>query len=175
VVWSSGGPASGGLLDSPYSDLGASAGIEAAAAELLKAMSWALGVRRTSALAEVVRAGHFAEQPMLQLDEVCRRTGGAFPHLGTAAGGVESPAGTSSSVAVVLPIEVPLPHDLQFHSVFICPVSRQPSEGAVMLSCGHVLGAAAAASLFEARGNKTKCFTCAVVTTKENAVTLVLG
>jgi len=169
VVWASGSPACGGLLGSPYSFLGEEASSEAAATELLAAMSWALGVRRTSALADIVRAGQFAVQPMLQLDEVCRRTGGVFPHLGAAAGGIEAPA------AYVLPIEVPLPRDLQFHSVFICPVSRQPSDSAVMLSCGHVLGAAAAASLFEARGNKTKCFTCAVVTTKENAVTLVLG
>jgi hypothetical protein len=47
----------------------------------------------------------------------------------------------------------------------------EPGGGAKATACG----AAAAASLFEARGNKTKCFTCAVVTTKENAVTLVLG
>lgn len=41
-----------------------------------------------------------------------------------------------------LPAEVPLPSSLQFHSIFVCPVSKEQAtqdNPAMLLPCGHVL------------------------------------
>ena len=39
-------------------------------------------------------------------------------------------------------MEIPLPSDRRFHSVFVCPVSKEQatdSNPPLMLSCGHVI------------------------------------
>ena len=41
-----------------------------------------------------------------------------------------------------LPVEVPMPKDLQFHSIFSCPVSRDKTSSnnpPMLLQCGHVI------------------------------------
>ncbi|KAI0664914.1 Sfi1 spindle body protein-domain-containing protein [Cubamyces menziesii] len=46
------------------------------------------------------------------------------------------------SQADELPIEIPLPHENRYHSVFACPVSKEQSTEAnppMMMTCGHVI------------------------------------
>lgn len=41
-----------------------------------------------------------------------------------------------------LPVETPLPPDMQFHSIFVCPVSKEQGTDdnpPMMLTCGHVI------------------------------------
>jgi hypothetical protein len=41
-----------------------------------------------------------------------------------------------------LPVEIPLPDDLRFHSVFACPVSKEQATASnppMMMPCGHVI------------------------------------
>ncbi|KAJ2392841.1 hypothetical protein GGI23_005137, partial [Coemansia sp. RSA 2559] len=41
-----------------------------------------------------------------------------------------------------LPVEVPLPDEMRFHSVFACPVSKEQATGdnpPMMMPCGHVV------------------------------------
>ncbi|PWZ01928.1 hypothetical protein BCV70DRAFT_198212 [Testicularia cyperi] len=50
--------------------------------------------------------------------------------------------GNEWSQADELPIEIPLPHRLRFHSIFACPVSKEQGterNPPMMLLCGHVL------------------------------------
>jgi hypothetical protein len=66
-------------------------------------------------------------------------------------------------------VEVPLRDDeeLQFHSVFACPVTREqakPSNPPMLLSCGHVVSRDAIAGLTSHRA-RFKCPTCPAVQT----------
>ena len=50
--------------------------------------------------------------------------------------------GNEWSQASELPVEIPLPPELQLHSTFLCPVSREPGTDAnppMRQPCGHVL------------------------------------
>lgn len=59
-----------------------------------------------------------------------------------------------------LPVHVPLPEELQYHTVFVCPVSRELSSEAnpaMRLCCGHVL---CKLSINRMSKNGTKSFKC---------------
>lgn len=64
-----------------------------------------------------------------------------------------------------LPMEVPLPRDLQFHPVFVCPVSKEETSAEnppVILPCGHVLSRDSASDLeeYSRMVMETKCPYC---------------
>ncbi|KAI1081979.1 CTLH/CRA C-terminal to lish motif domain-containing protein [Whalleya microplaca] len=69
--------------------------------------------------------------------------------------------GTEWTTASELAFETPLPRSMLYHSVFVCPVSKeQTTEGnpPVILACGHVL---ARESLLKiAKGSRYKCPYC---------------
>jgi len=70
---------------------------------------------------------------------------------------------TEWNSAEELPVEIPLPPSYSFHSIFVCPVSKEQATDAnppMMLPCGHVL---CYESLQNAsRGQRFKCSYCPI-------------
>ena len=76
----------------------------------------------------------------------------ALPTLQKISALLQSNSGLSWSLSSELPTEIPLPPAFQFHSIFVCPVTREPYTGddlnpPTMLPCGHVLSKEAAGRL----------------------------
>ena len=70
-----------------------------------------------------------------------------------------------------LPVEIALARENQHHSVFACPVSREPATDdnpPMLLPCGHVLSLASMAKL--ARGSRTMRFKCPYCPVESNMV-----
>ncbi|GAB5365285.1 hypothetical protein AAMO2058_001044600 [Amorphochlora amoebiformis] len=71
------------------------------------------------------------------------------------------------------PLEINLGKSLQFHSTFVCPISKEQSTTSnppMLLSCGHVISRAAMLKITRTRrSNRVKCPTCPV----ESAVSQV--
>jgi len=68
---------------------------------------------------------------------------------------------TSWTTAQELPVEVPLPPSYQFHSVFVCPVSKEQSTDAnppVVMPCGHVIARESCERI--SKGGRFKCPYC---------------
>jgi hypothetical protein len=60
-----------------------------------------------------------------------------------------------------LPVEIPLPEWMSFHSVFVCPVSKEQateSNPPMMMPCGHVVAKESLGRL--SRGGRFKCPYC---------------
>lgn len=72
-----------------------------------------------------------------------------------------------------LPVEIPLPPEARFHSIFVCPVLRQQSTDAnppMLLSCGHVISKEAVQRLSKGGGNvRFKCPYCPAECTASTA------
>ncbi|KAF3939178.1 hypothetical protein ABW19_dt0210091 [Dactylella cylindrospora] len=61
-----------------------------------------------------------------------------------------------------LPVEIPLPDKYKFHSIFVCPVSKEQttdSNPPMMIPCGHVLAKDSLQKLSRS-GNRFKCPYC---------------
>lgn len=62
-----------------------------------------------------------------------------------------------------LPIEIDVPDDARFHSVFSCPVLKEPSSASnppMMIPCGHVICKEALGRLSKGTSSKFKCPYC---------------
>jgi E3 ubiquitin-protein transferase RMND5 len=60
-----------------------------------------------------------------------------------------------------LPVEIPLPPSYQFHSIFVCPVSKEQTTDQnppMMMPCGHVIAQESLLRL--SKGGKFKCPYC---------------
>jgi hypothetical protein len=60
-----------------------------------------------------------------------------------------------------LPVEIPLPSQYHFHSIFVCPVSKEQSTDAnppMMMPCGHVIAQESLEKL--SKGSRFKCPYC---------------
>ncbi|KPI44476.1 LisH domain-containing protein C29A3.03c [Cyphellophora attinorum] len=69
-----------------------------------------------------------------------------------------------------MPVETPLPQAYQFHSIFVCPVSKEQTTDAnppMMLPCGHVIAQESMQRL--SKGAKFKCPYCPVESHPNNA------
>lgn len=68
---------------------------------------------------------------------------------------------TSWTTESELPVEVPLPPSFSFHSVFVCPVSKEQSTDKnppMMMQCGHVIAKESMERV--SRGGRFKCPYC---------------
>lgn len=70
-------------------------------------------------------------------------------------------------------VDIPLPKELRFHSVFVCPVTKEVGGQAWMLACGHVIGGDAMHSLSKGTP-KLKCPYCPLVSELTRAMRLIL-
>ncbi|EGD98616.1 hypothetical protein TESG_06096 [Trichophyton tonsurans CBS 112818] len=74
-----------------------------------------------------------------------------------------------------LPVEIPLPHSYQYHSIFVCPVSKEQTTDTnppMLMPCGHVI---AHQSLMRiSKGNKFKCPYCPTESHAKDARKLLL-
>ncbi|KAL9936580.1 hypothetical protein V8E36_004648 [Tilletia maclaganii] len=80
--------------------------------------------------------------------------------------------GNEWSQADELPVEIPLPNHLRFHSIFACPVSKEQGTDAnppMMMSCGHVLCQDSLERLSKGSG-RVKCPYCPVESSVSQAV-----
>ena len=60
-----------------------------------------------------------------------------------------------------LPVEIPLPPAYQFHSIFVCPVSKEQTTDLnppMMMPCGHVVALESLQRL--SKGTRFKCPYC---------------
>ncbi|KAB8338836.1 hypothetical protein FH972_021780 [Carpinus fangiana] len=70
---------------------------------------------------------------------------------------------TSWTTESELPVEIPLPTGYSFHSIFVCPVSKEQSTDSnppMMLPCGHVVARDSMNQL--SRGTRFKCPYCPI-------------
>jgi len=69
---------------------------------------------------------------------------------------------TDWGASTELPIEIPVPPENRYHSIFTCPVSKEQSTEAnppMMLTCGHVLAMESVNKLVR-NGGRVKCPYC---------------
>ncbi|KAF8326027.1 CTLH/CRA C-terminal to lish motif domain-containing protein [Cantharellus anzutake] len=69
---------------------------------------------------------------------------------------------TDWGASAELPIEIPVPPEYRYHSIFTCPVSKEQSTEAnppMMLTCGHVLAMESVGKLTR-NGGRIKCPYC---------------
>ena len=68
-------------------------------------------------------------------------------------------------------LDIQLPAAFRYHSVFVCPVTKEVGGDAYMLPCGHVIGGEAMHSLAR-NSSKVKCPYCPVLNAVKQAVKL---
>ena len=73
-----------------------------------------------------------------------------------------------------LPVEVPIQDEHRYHSLFVCPVSKEQSSEtnpAMLLKCGHMLCKESMTTLAK-NSSKLKCPYCPILTKLDEAVRL---
>jgi hypothetical protein len=102
-----------------------------------------LSLSSASPLLTAVTAGYLALPTLIKYGEIQRRNR------------------TSWTTAQELPVEIVLPEGYQFHSVFVCPVSKEQSTDSnppVMLPCAHIIARESMERI--SKGLKFKCPYC---------------
>ncbi|KAG9998223.1 regulator of gluconeogenesis Rmd5, partial [Aureobasidium melanogenum] len=119
---------------------------EHAASSFIREFCAMLGLSEKSPLYTAATAGAIALPVLEKLERVMGEVGGQWTSVNE------------------LPVEIPLPHSYLFHSIFVCPVSKEQGTDAnppMMLPCGHVIAKESLEKI--SRGNKRfKCPYCPV-------------
>lgn len=149
---------------SPYADLFSSAmsasttdTVSAAAAAFTSEFCSLLSLSSASPLLTAVTAG-CAALPTLQ----------KFSQI-------KSNTRISWTTAGELPVEIPLPPAFRFHSVFVCPVSKEQSTDAnppMMMPCGHVIAKESLEKI--SKGSRFKCPYCPAESLPKDAMMVFL-
>ncbi|KAL1302760.1 hypothetical protein AAFC00_003108 [Neodothiora populina] len=116
-----------------------------------------LGLSEQSPLYTAVTAGGIALPVLEKLERVMGEVGGQWTSVNE------------------LPVEIPLPPSYLFHSIFVCPVSKEQATDAnppMMLPCGHVIAKESMEKI--SRGNKFKCPYCPVESYPRDAKKVIL-
>ena len=132
------------LDSSPYASLLSAELREGAAARFRGECMQTLGLPRTSALQTVFDVGRHV-----------------LPKLLKCAAVLPAKYAASWKAGGMLPVDVDLPNWAVFHSIFVCPISKEvatPSNPPMMLPCGHALCLSSVAKL--ARGSRSVRFKC---------------
>lgn len=126
------------LESSPYKHVFFNDGAwEDAANSFVREFCGMLGLSDRSPLYTAVTAGGIALPVLEKLERVMDKTGGQW---------------TSANE---LPVEIPLPPSYLFHSIFVCPVSKEQGTDLnppMMMPCGHVIAKESLEKV--SRGNK---------------------
>jgi hypothetical protein len=113
------------LENSPYSSIYHNEfSYEEASASFTREFCGMLGLSSDSPLYTAVTAGGIALPRLEKVERVMAQHRGQWTSVNE------------------LPVETPLPPGFQFHSVFVCPVSKEQATDAnppMMLPCGHVI------------------------------------
>ncbi|KAJ1918254.1 hypothetical protein H4219_002726 [Mycoemilia scoparia] len=112
------------LQDSPYKDMFSPQQWENVAHAFSSAFCTLLGLASESPLATSIMAGSLSLPIIIKMSQLLTTNKMEW------------------SQKEELPVEVPLPENLRFHSVFVCPVSKDratPKNPPMMLPCGHVI------------------------------------
>ncbi|GAB7344222.1 hypothetical protein MBLNU457_2112t1 [Dothideomycetes sp. NU457] len=113
------------IEDSPYSNVYFNNDAwEQTASSFTREFCGLLGLSETSPLYTAVTAGGMALPVLEKLERKMGAAGGQW---------------TSANE---LPVEIPLPATYQFHSIFVCPVSKEQGTDVnppMMMPCGHVI------------------------------------
>lgn len=135
------------LDSSPYGSLFSTASevntTAAAAAAFTSEFCALLSLSSASPLLTAVTAGCIALPTLQKFDQI------------------QSKHRTSWTTTVELPVEVTLPPAYSFHSVFVCPVSKEQATDAnppMMMPCGHVVAEESLVNI--SKGTKFKCPYC---------------
>ncbi|KAI0380223.1 CTLH/CRA C-terminal to lish motif domain-containing protein [Hypomontagnella monticulosa] len=132
------------LADSPYGPIfDISAAFEEVAASFTREFCSLLGLSAESPLYVAATAGTLA------LPQLCKYTS------------IMKAKGTEWTTTNELAFETPLPRSMMYHSIFVCPVSKEQTTETnppVILPCGHVLARESLQRL--AKGSRYKCPYC---------------
>ncbi|KAI5194176.1 RMND5A protein [Aureobasidium subglaciale] len=118
---------------------------EHAASSFIREFCAMLGLSEKSPLYTAATAGAIALPVLEKLERVMGEVGGQWTSVNE------------------LPVEIPLPHSYLFHSIFVCPVSKEQGTDTnppMMLPCGHIIAKESLEKI--SRGNKFKCPYCPV-------------
>ncbi|THY87182.1 RMND5A protein [Aureobasidium pullulans] len=118
---------------------------EHAASSFIREFCAMQGLSEKSPLYTAATAGAIALPVLEKLERVMGEVGGQWTSVNE------------------LPVEIPLPQSYLFHSIFVCPVSKEQGTDAnppMMLPCGHVIAKESLEKI--SRGNKFKCPYCPV-------------
>lgn len=102
-----------------------------------------LGLPPQSPLVLAVTAGFIGQPVLARMNNVIKKRGAEW------------------TTATELPVPIDLPSEFQFHSIFVCPVSKEQTtedNPPLMLPCGHVLATDSVRSL--GKGQFAKKFKC---------------
>jgi hypothetical protein len=126
------------LTSSPYSSLFFNHDAwDHAASTFTREFCAMLGLSEKSPLYTAATAGAIALPVLEKLERVMGEVGGQWTSVNE------------------LPVDIPLPHSYLFHSIFVCPVSKEQGTDAnppMMLPCGHVIAKESLEKI--SRGNK---------------------
>ena len=146
------------IVDSPYYNrLSTSSAWDDVALSFTREFCALLELSAESPLYLATTAGAIALPPILKLQEIQKNKNAEWT--------------TQNELGV----ETPLPPTFQYHSVFVCPVSKEMATDdnpAMIMPCGHAVLQESLLRL--AKGTRFKCYYCSVESSPKDATRIIL-